>query len=158
MPFGYWEANDEQDDLEAEIAAKFRKGYPKDNIVFTDDVTAVLYQDGGEATRAHMQAPEDSGDDTLLKLLTRFFAHERQEIADFNKAVKQFATDLPAILTALRAASFGSWRRRQPLPMRLRPWQPRPSASQRRVRWRRSSIPCSRTSASRIPTTSGSSC
>lgn len=98
VPFGYWEAKDENDDLEREIEAKFRKGYPRDNIIFTDDTTAILYQDGGEAMRAAMQADDDS----LLKLLTRFFAHERQEIADFNKAVKRFAADLPAILTALR--------------------------------------------------------
>jgi predicted helicase len=98
VPFGYWEAKDESDDLEKEIEAKFRKGYPRDNIIFTDDATAVLWQDGAEVLRAHMQADDDS----LLKLLARFFAHERQEIADFNKAVKQFATDLPAILTALR--------------------------------------------------------
>jgi predicted helicase len=98
VPFGYWEAKDEDDDLEEEIADKFRKSYPKNNIVFTDDVTAVLYQNGGEVMRAAMQADDDS----LLKLLTCFFAHERQEIADFNKAVKQFATDLPHILAALR--------------------------------------------------------
>jgi predicted helicase len=98
VPFGYWEAKDQSDDLEAEIAAKFRKGYPKDNIVFTDDHTAILWQDGGEVMRSGMQAD----DDTLLALLTRFFAHQRQEIADFNKAVKQFAADLPAILNALR--------------------------------------------------------
>lgn len=98
VPFGYWEAKDENDDLAREIEAKFRKGYPRDNIIFTDDATAVLWQDGMEVLRADMQGDDDS----LLKLLTRFFAHERQEIADFNKAVKQFATDLPAILTALR--------------------------------------------------------
>lgn len=98
VPFGYWEAKDESDDLEKEIAGKFRKGYPKDNIVFTDDRTAVLWQDGAEVMRADMQADDDS----LLTLLTRFFDHERQEIADFNKAVRQFATDLPAILNALR--------------------------------------------------------
>ncbi len=40
--------------------------------------------------------------DALYGLLTRFFAHERQEVADFNKAVKQFAADLPEILKALR--------------------------------------------------------
>lgn len=28
VPFGYWEAKDESDDLEKEIEAKFRKGYP----------------------------------------------------------------------------------------------------------------------------------
>jgi len=98
VPFGYWEAKDEGDDLDKEIEAKFRKGYPRDNIVFTDDVTAVLWQDGVEVMRADMQGDDDS----LLNLLTRFFAHERPEIADFNKAVKQFATDLPEILNALR--------------------------------------------------------
>jgi predicted helicase len=98
VPFGYWEAKDESDDLDKEIEAKFRKGYPRDNIVFTDDARAVLWQDGAEVMRADMQADNDS----LLRLLTRFFAHERQEIADFNKAVKQFAADLPEILRALR--------------------------------------------------------
>lgn len=98
VPFGYWEAKDESDDLDMEIVDKFRKGYPRDNIVFTDDRTAVLWQDGVEVLRAEMQTDDGS----LLALLTRFFAHERQEIADFNKAVKQFAADLPAILNALR--------------------------------------------------------
>jgi hypothetical protein len=82
VPFGYWEAKDASDNLEKEIADKLRKGYPRDNIVFSDDVTAVLYQDGGEVLRADMHADDDS----LLRLLTRFFEHERQEIADFNKA------------------------------------------------------------------------
>ena len=94
VPFGYWEAKDENDDLVAEIEAKFRKGYPKGNIIFTDDVTAVLWQDGAEV----MQADDKS----LLHLLTCFFAHERQEIVDFNKAIRQFAVDLPNILAALR--------------------------------------------------------
>ncbi|MCT2557536.1 N-6 DNA methylase [Tsuneonella sp. YG55] len=98
VPFGYWEAKDESDDLDKEIEAKFRKGYPKDNIVFTDDATAILWQDGAEVLRAKMQADDDS----LLNLLTVFFAHERKEVADFNKAVKQFAADLPHVLAALR--------------------------------------------------------
>lgn len=97
VPFGYWEAKDEKDDLDAEIEAKRRKGYPTDNIIFSDDRTAVLWQDGAERLRVAM-----TDVDALYGLLTRFFAHERQEIADFNKAVKQFAHDLPAILTALR--------------------------------------------------------
>ena len=97
VPFGYWEAKDEDDDLDKEIEAKFRKGYPRDNIVFSDDATAILYQDGHEAARAPMDDVE-----ALLPLITRFFAHERQEIADFRKAVKQFALDLPQVLGALR--------------------------------------------------------
>ena len=97
VPFGYWEAKDADDDLDAEIAAKTRKGYPRDNIIYSDDHTAVLIQDGAERDRAAM---DDT--DHLYGLLTSFFAHERQEIADFNKAVKQFAQDLPAVLHALR--------------------------------------------------------
>jgi hypothetical protein len=36
VPFGYWEAKDEADDLDEEIARKFRRGYPQNNIVFED--------------------------------------------------------------------------------------------------------------------------
>lgn len=97
VPFGYWEAKDADDDLDVEIAAKTRKGYPRDNIIYSDDHTAILIQNGHEIARVPM---DDT--DALYDLLSRFFAHERQEIADFNKAVKQFATDLPAVLEALR--------------------------------------------------------
>ncbi|HMS19264.1 type ISP restriction/modification enzyme [uncultured Sphingorhabdus sp.] len=97
VPFGHWEAKDESDDLNKEIEAKFRKGYPKENIVFTDDVTAVLWQDGHEIDRAAM---DDT--DALFRLMSRFFAHERAEIADFKKAVAQFGKDLPDVLNALR--------------------------------------------------------
>jgi predicted helicase len=98
VPFGYWEAKDADDDLDAEIADKFRKGYPRDNIIFSDDHTAVLWQDGHECRRVAM---DDT--DKLYDLLALFFAHERTEIADFNKAVKQFAQDLPAVLESLRS-------------------------------------------------------
>ncbi|MHA6688722.1 type ISP restriction/modification enzyme [Mesorhizobium sp. A556] len=97
VPFGYWEAKDADDDLDAEIAAKSRKGYPRDNIVYSDDHVAVLIQDGHEVARAVM---DDT--DALLPLLARFFSHERKEIADFNAAVRQFSLDLPAVLEALR--------------------------------------------------------
>lgn len=97
VPFGYWEAKDADDDLDSEIAAKTRKGYPRDNIIYSDDHTAVLIQRGHEVARVAMDDTEH-----LYGLLTTFFAHERQEIADFNKAVRQFAQDLPAVLDALR--------------------------------------------------------
>ena len=42
MPLGYWEAKDADDDLNEEVSKKFKKGYPQDNIIFSDDVTAVL--------------------------------------------------------------------------------------------------------------------
>ncbi len=98
MPFGYWEAKDEKDDLDAEIAIKFKRGYPKDNIIFEDSTQAVLIQNGNEVIRCKVDDVEG-----LQKLLKLFFAYERTEIVEFRKAVKQFTTDLPEVLKALRA-------------------------------------------------------
>jgi hypothetical protein len=42
VPLGYWEAKDEEDDLEKEIEKKFRKGYPQDNIIFEDSYEATI--------------------------------------------------------------------------------------------------------------------
>ena len=98
MPFGYWEAKDEKDDLDAEIETKFKRGYPKDNILFEDSQQAVLIQNGNEVMRCPVDDVEK-----LQKLLHLFFAYERREIAEFRHAVKQFTTDLPAVLEGLRA-------------------------------------------------------
>src|SRR5437868_6012879 len=51
VPFGYWEAKDEKDDLDAEIEFKFKRGYPQDNIIFEDSQTAVLIQNREEVMR-----------------------------------------------------------------------------------------------------------
>ncbi len=97
MPFGYWEAKDEKDDLDAEIETKFRRGYPQDNIIFEDSTEAVLIQNRQEVMRCGVD------DVTALeKLLNLFFAYERVEIAEFRGAVEQFKTDLPAVLESLR--------------------------------------------------------
>lgn len=105
MPLGYWEAKDAADDLDAEIGKKFKKGYPQDNIVFSDDATVVLWQHRQEVMRC---AVEDTA--TLEKLLKLFFGYERPEIADFRAAVEQFKTDLPAVLDALRQMIDGAHR------------------------------------------------
>jgi predicted helicase len=98
VPLGYWEAKDEDDDLDVEIAKKLRRGYPQDNIIFEDSREAVLIQSRQQVLRCSVtDGPE------LLRLLTLFFGYERQEIADFRKAVKQFQHDMPAVLEALRA-------------------------------------------------------
>jgi len=97
MPLGYWEAKDASDDLDEEIGKKFKKGYPQDNIIFSDDVTAVLVQHKNEVLRCDMT-------DTarLSQLLKLFFGFERPEIAGFRAAVEQFKTDLPVVLDSLR--------------------------------------------------------
>ena len=96
-PLGYWEAKDEDDDLDGEIAKKFKRGYPRDNIIFSDDATAALWQAGHEVLRCDMT-------DTvaLEKLLKLFFSFEHPEIAGFRRAVEQFKSDLPAVLKGLR--------------------------------------------------------
>ncbi len=97
VPFGYWEAKDEEDDLDKEIATKFRRGYPRDNIIFEDSRTAVLIQNGNEVMRCGV---EDTA--RLARLLGLFFGYEQQVVTDFRKAVTQFQADLPAVLEALR--------------------------------------------------------
>jgi predicted helicase len=98
VPFGYWEAKDEKDDLDAEIAHKFKRGYPKTNIIFDDSTQVVLIQHGEEIMRCGVDDVTQ-----LEKLLKLFFGYERPEIEAFRKAVEQFKIDLPAVLESLRA-------------------------------------------------------
>lgn len=97
VPFGYWEAKDQDDDLDAEIARKFRRGYPSTNIIFEDSTQAILIQNGAEVIRCRT----DDGP-ALQNLLELFFGWQRPEIAEFRKAIVQFKADLPAVLEALR--------------------------------------------------------
>jgi predicted helicase len=97
MPLGYWEAKDAGDNLDDEVSKKFKKGYPQDNIIFSDDAIAVLWQNRQEVLRCDMTDTQ-----ALSKLLKLFFSFERPEIAGFRAAVEQFKTDLPAVLQALR--------------------------------------------------------
>jgi hypothetical protein len=97
MPLGYWEAKDAGDRLDTDIRNKFKKGYPQDNIIFSDDAVAVLWQNRAEVLRCDMTDTQ-----ALSKLLTLFCSFERPEIAGFRAAVEQFKTDLPAVLLALR--------------------------------------------------------
>ncbi len=99
MARGYWEAKDTQDNLDAEIQAKFNRGYPRDNIVFEDSETAVLFQNGAQAMRVDMARPGQ-----LHRLIQRFLDYELPEIEEFRHARQQFKDDLPAVLQNLRAA------------------------------------------------------
>ena len=98
MARGYWEAKDTHDDLDAEIQAKFNRGYPRDNIVFEDSETAVLFQNGAVAMRVDMTRPGE-----LHRLIRKFLDYELPEIEVFRTARQQFKADLPAVLENLRA-------------------------------------------------------
>ena len=98
MPFGYWEAKDEQRrPRRRDRTQELRRGYPQDNIIFEDSREAVLIQNRQEVMRC---AVDDVA--KLEKLLSLFFGYERAQVAEFRKAVEQFKQDLPAVLGALR--------------------------------------------------------
>ncbi len=97
LDWGYWEAKDEADDIDEEIAKKFAKNYPKDNILFEDSRTAVLYQEGHEVMRINMKDAEK-----LDRLLLAFVNFVRQEIKDFYVAIERFKEDVPKVTSALR--------------------------------------------------------
>src|SRR5262249_37433160 len=84
VPLGFWEAKDEEDNLDKEIEKKFRKGYPQDNVIFEDSHETVLIQNKQLVMRCKIDDPP-----ALQKLLELFFGYERAEIADFRKAVEQ---------------------------------------------------------------------
>ena len=98
MARGYWEAKDSHDDLDAEIQAKFNRGYPTDNIIFENSQTAVLVQNASVAMRVDM-----SRDGELHRLIRVFLDYELPEIQEFRQAQSQFKTDLPTVLENLRA-------------------------------------------------------
>ena len=97
MARGYWEAKDSHDDLDAEIQAKFDRGYPRDNIVFEDSQSAVLFQNRSEAMRVDMSRPGE-----LHRLIQAFLNYELPEIEEFRHAQQQFKADLPTVLESLR--------------------------------------------------------
>jgi len=95
--WGYWESKDESDDIDEEIAKKFAKGYPNDNILFEDSHTAVLYQHGTEVQRVDMKDEK-----ALDKLIHSFINYERPEVKTFREAIDHFKEDIPHVTDALR--------------------------------------------------------
>jgi len=97
LDWGYWESKDEADDIDEEIDKKFKKGYPKDNILFEDSNTAVLIQQGNEVMRIKM---DDA--DALDRIIHAFINYERPEIENFHKAIELFKQDIPHVTDTIR--------------------------------------------------------
>lgn len=96
LDWGYWESKDEADDINEEIKKKFEKGYPKDNIIFEDSNTAVLYQNAAEVARVSMKDAK-----ALDACLTRFINYERPEVKSFRTAIELFKQDIPKVADTL---------------------------------------------------------
>ncbi len=98
LDIGLWESKDEKDDIEAEIDAKIKKGYPLTNILFEDSHVAVLFQRGQEVCRAKVRDA-----DKLHHLLTKFIAFKSETVYKFEDAIEKFKADIPIIVETLRA-------------------------------------------------------
>ena len=93
---GFWEAKDEDDDLDVEISKKIGKGYPTSNIIFEDTRQAVLFQGGIERNRFDLTKPQQVAD-----LLNDFYAYTEPEIDNFHQAVDEFQSRVPELAQSL---------------------------------------------------------
>ena len=92
LPRGYWEAKDLHDNLTTAVRQKFNAGYPQDNILFTTQERAILYQDGQEVMDVGIADPE-----AFIRVLHTFFSYEQADIADWERAVVEFKDKVPAL-------------------------------------------------------------
>ncbi len=97
LDIGLWESKDEKDDINAEIDAKIKKGYPLTNILFEDSNVAYLFQRGAEV--AHVKVREA---DKLHQLLTDFLSFKSDTVYKFEDAIEKFKADIPIIVKTLR--------------------------------------------------------
>lgn len=94
---GCWKAKGPRGNLEAEIEQKKRDGYPLDNTIFENTLTAVLFQDG-------QRFDFDLRDrDEVTALLQKFLKHQTPENATFERAVLDFKDQIPTIAKRLLA-------------------------------------------------------
>jgi type I restriction-modification system DNA methylase subunit len=89
---GVWEAKDTADDLDKEIAKKFKLGYPRDNILFQSPQRAVLVQDGERVLDLDIYKP-----DNLVEILRAFFEYQAPAFDEWEKAVAEFKDRLSEI-------------------------------------------------------------
>ena len=92
LPRGYWEAKDLHDNLATAVRQKFDVGYPQDNILFTTQKRAILYQDRQEILDVDITEP-----DALIRALHTFLGYEQADIADWERAVVEFKDKVPAL-------------------------------------------------------------
>ncbi|MEY2880222.1 MAG: hypothetical protein RLZZ15_2602, partial [Verrucomicrobiota bacterium] len=83
---GVTEAKDKDDDLELQIRAKIKVGYPIKNTLFWQPARAILMQDG----KVVLDCIIDASPQRLCDILARFFAYVEPVIADWERATEEF--------------------------------------------------------------------
>lgn len=97
LDIGLWESKDEKDNINDEIDAKQKKGYPFTNILFEDSNVAVLFQRGEEVMRGSVRNPDE-----LHKIINEFIGFKSDTVHKFEDALEKFKADIPAIVETLR--------------------------------------------------------
>ena len=92
LPRGYWEAKDLHDNLATAVRQKFDVGYPQDNILFTTQERAILYQDGQEVMDVGIADAE-----AFIRVLHAFFSYEQADVANWERAAVEFKDKVPAL-------------------------------------------------------------
>ena len=92
LPRGYWEAKDLHDTLATAVRQKFAVGYPQDNILFTTQERALLYQDGQEVMDVGIADAE-----AFIRVLHAFFSYEQADVANWERAAVEFKDKVPAL-------------------------------------------------------------
>ena len=92
LPRGYWEAKDLHDNLATAIRQKFDSGYPQDNILFTTQERAILYQDGREVMDVGIADAE-----AFIRVLRAFFSYEQADVANWERAAVEFKDKVPVL-------------------------------------------------------------
>ncbi len=87
---GCLESKDDADDLEDEMRAKLKLGYPAKNTLFWQPRRALLVQDGKVARDLPLVAPDGVAQrDNLVEILTVFFSYAEPALADWEHAVRR---------------------------------------------------------------------
>jgi predicted helicase len=95
---GCLEAKDDADDLEDEMRAKLKLGYPAKNTLFWQPRRALLVQDGKVARDLPLIAPDGvARPENLVELLAVFFSYTEPALADWEHAVDEFRERLPEL-------------------------------------------------------------
>lgn len=99
VPVGYLEDKDARDNLNLEIDKKLnQRGYPRENILFENTLSAVLYQRGKRV----LECPMDNAE-ALHQMLLSFVRFQTEEQAGFFKARETLKQIVPALADELRA-------------------------------------------------------
>ena len=97
VPIGYIENKDAKDDLRYEIAHKLDfANYPKDNTIFQNTKTLILYQDGSLVDEINME-----DEVALNKVLNKFINHKTNIIKDYEAELSNFIIQIPQIANLL---------------------------------------------------------